>query len=496
MIIKSLSLRLFILLIISNGLLAYGLIQATTFVMSMKNSTALMLNNGRIEPPKFEKYLKELGNPPTLEAAKKLQKEENVSVIVYDKNENELFKSNGELPTKQTLEKNVFNQNNALDVPVFPHPSKSGKKKGMGMRGHHPPSHHRGGPMHMPPPHPPQGTRHPRDAMAMPHRFGQMGLYEGNLFQFIELKDHLVVLLFQDHLARFLSRSSKAKLAIFGLIILVSLFFSIYLVKQLLSPLKNLVLAAKRVGEGNWDTEVPSFSTNEFNTISKEFNRMVKKVHGMIDARDYLLRALNHELRGPLARMKINAEMVQDERLQKTISEDIDELEELMENILQLEKLQTGANVDKQSFNLFDLASEQVQRFGEQAYISLNSEKEEVMLYADPIKVKILIRNLIENAIKYNDKENKRIIVNLVQDEKSTLLQVQDNGVGISQDHIDKIYDPFFRVESSRNKKLGGLGLGLNISKEITRLHDAELDVASKLGEGTTFSITFPNKTN
>lgn len=470
-----LSVRFFILFIISNCIFAYALVQFSTFMLSLKSTTALMIGDGRIKPPELHLYMEKLGFPPNIEEAKKLNKSEKLSFIIIDNRENKIFKTDQSLPSIDELRDKVFNEENAFPMPIVPK-----EKMKRGYRPH--PPHHR----------PPRGIPPRMHKNHPPNLSHEMGLFGDQLFFITDMKDYTVVLLFKDHLARFLSTKTKVKVISLVLIGFISFLVSLFMLHILLNPLKKLVNAVKEMGQGNLEVTLPKFSTFEFEILANEFNKMVKKIHSMIQGRDYLLRAVNHELRSPLARMRVHAEMIEDEKIRDSIIEDVNELHELVENLLQIEKIQVEGQLKKYEFNLVDLIGEQVKKHEGQANFILTSLNDEIILNADPVKIKILLRNLIENGIKYNESIEKRITINLQEDSKWIVVEVSDNGIGISGEHIKNICDPFFRVEDSRNKKFAGLGLGMNITHEIIRMHGGDLSIESKLGKGSKFIIKIP----
>lgn len=461
--IRSLSFRLFAVFILSSAIMAYALIQGTTFVLSLQDPSAVMLNDSRFAPPKFGKYLKELGKPPQIKQAQKLHESKNLDIIIFKKDTKELFQTSEKLPSLAVLKNHIKDGPQRLNLPM------------MDRRG--------------PPPRERSNRERPRHR---PH--GRLGVYNQLLFNYLDTPEHTVVILVQDNLANFLSLSSKIKLAVLFLIAFGSFFTSLYLLKALLRPLDKLVNAVKELGDGNLAVEVKGKQTREFEIITDEFNRMVKKVGAMLESRDYLLRAINHELRAPLARMRINIEMIEDKKTRDSLSQDIEELKELLENLLEVEKVQSETQLKSFDFNLIDLLEEVTSKYKTQADIDFQYNKNEVLWHADPVKIKILIKNIMDNAIKYNDKSVKKIQLSCQATHDEISLEIRDNGIGIAQEDIEKLCDPFYRVELSRNKKYAGLGLGLNISKEIIKRHHGELKIESNLGEGSIFTIKFPTQ--
>ena len=122
--------------------------------------------------------------------------------------------------------------------------------------------------------------------------------------------------------------------------------------------------------------------------------------------------------------------------------------------------------------------------------IEIRIEGENFSVYLIKEDLDILLKNLLENAIRYN-KQNGKVLISLVKEKH--LLSIQDTGIGIPEESLSRIFERFYRVDKSRSRKLGGTGLGLSIVKHICTNERIQIHVASKLDEGTTFTLTFPS---
>ena len=122
--------------------------------------------------------------------------------------------------------------------------------------------------------------------------------------------------------------------------------------------------------------------------------------------------------------------------------------------------------------------------------IEIRIEGENFSVYLIKEDLDILLKNLLENAIRYN-KQNGKVLISLVREKH--LLSIQDTGIGIPEESLSRIFERFYRVDKSRSRKLGGTGLGLSIVKHICTNERIQIHVASKLDEGTTFTLTFPS---
>ncbi len=472
---KKLSVRLFLLLILSNTLLAWGLIQITSLTLSLKNNTGKLLTQGRVRPPKLHHFLDDLGDPPNLEAAERVAKKRNMEIMIVDRGMERV--TDNHLPSFNELSKYYFKDGQKF----FPDHSDNRPPPGRDHRGNRPP----------PPPRFGHGGPPPHHGDPGPPKIREAGVYKDQIFQVMDFKGVTLVLFFKDDISSFLTEKEKVRLAVMIGAIILSVLFSLWLVSQMLLPLKSFIRGVRRVGAGRFETQLPDYSTEEFNILSTEFNNMVKKVDRMVQGRDYLLRAVNHELRGPMSRLKIQAEMVDDEKIRQSISEDLVELEEMMENLLEVERVQSGADTKKHPFNLSELVEQIHNKFKtEGKNFSLDIENEEIFLTADPIRIKILLKNLIENSFKYA--EGKGLSLKVKTKSKKVLLTVSDEGPGINPLDQQHIFDAFYRSDKVRTSKKDGLGLGLHLCQEIARNHGGEITLISNLGKGSTFEVSLP----
>ncbi len=112
------------------------------------------------------------------------------------------------------------------------------------------------------------------------------------------------------------------------------------------------------------------------------------------------------------------------------------------------------------------------------------------MVFADKKRIRQVLINLIENAIKYSDKDKNKIIVRFFDMDENFLVEVKDNGSGISEENLPRVFERFYRIDKGRSRDMGGTGIGLAIVKHIIEAHEQTISVRSKVGQGTTFSFT------
>jgi len=242
-------------------------------------------------------------------------------------------------------------------------------------------------------------------------------------------------------------------------------------------------------------------------TNTKELERM-KKIDQM---KTEFIANISHELRTPLSAIKAYSETINDsvdsldpEMLKEfmgTIIDQSDHLTFLLDQLLDFSKMERkDLSLEKSNFNIIDLikkAKESNKEKYEQhsVQVELDLPEEPVMVSADEKRIKQVLINLISNAIKYSDKEKdeKKVIVSLSAEGDEVTVAVKDNGVGIPETEEDKIFNKFYRIDSSLTYEVEGTGLGLAICREIIQEHGKEITVVSTPGEGSIFMFKLDN---
>jgi two-component system phosphate regulon sensor histidine kinase PhoR len=253
-------------------------------------------------------------------------------------------------------------------------------------------------------------------------------------------------------------------------------------------------------------------SSDEFQKLSDSFNAMLdsfradigqmKKLEGV---RSEFLGNVSHELRTPLFSTQglietllhgaVDDKKVNRDFLKKALN-NIERLNQLLEDLIDISRIESGEM--KLRLRYFDIAemmtetAEELQTFAEQRGIALtlsgtaDGPRE---VYGDRERLRQVIVNLVENAIKYSEK-NGGVRVTLSAQEDRTFVTVQDNGIGIPPQHLPRIFERFYRVDKDRSRDVGGTGLGLAIVKHIVEAHGSSITVESEVGIGTTFTFS------
>ena len=280
-----------------------------------------------------------------------------------------------------------------------------------------------------------------------------------------------------------------------------------FLSRQSLKPIDKITEATKRITANNLSERLPLQGTgDDLDRLVRTINQMMERLEESFEKLSRFTGDAAHELRTPLASLKGETEVLlsrkrSSEDYQEALTNNLERLDfliKLVNDLLILSQADEGkASLKIENLNFSELLKELYEAFNivvMQKKISFTlSAPEEVLINFDSIKLKQLFSNLIDNAIKYTP--NGGNISLLVQPGKGQVTVVlKDTGIGIPSDDLPHIFDRFYRVDTSRSRLSGGVGLGLSICQWIVKAHHGTIDVKSQLHQGTTFTVTLPTK--
>lgn len=236
------------------------------------------------------------------------------------------------------------------------------------------------------------------------------------------------------------------------------------------------------------------FYKQRITRINEELKLIRERSDFVLKARDTLLRSVNHELRAPLTRMKMDLEFLAAGETKNSLSTDIEYMQRLVEELMEIEKVSID-QTQRKEIQLTGL----LRRVLETLKIDLDETvldlQENITIYGHEYQLEKLFKNLIENANKYKAKTTGRVHLKLIQDRFDIIITIINDGEVIPAQDLPFIFEPFFRVDKSRSSASSeGLGLGLNICREIIDAHGGKIRVSSKKDMGTIFKVSFPNK--
>ena len=290
-------------------------------------------------------------------------------------------------------------------------------------------------------------------------------------------------------------RGSRISPGLWGLIAGLLIIVAVTYVVQLsqLRPLRWLQEGVEKVSEGDLTTRVPVVRMDEVGQVGRAFNRMTERVQQMLDDHDRLMADVSHELRSPLARMKVALEMMPEGNKRDQIAADIREMESLTSALLERERIKH--NTAQQNFADFDVAAtlrDAARAFdGREPGVRLALAAEPMKFYGDEDLLRVMVQNLLDNALKFSLEDSAEVQLALSQDNDEIQITVVDDGRGISADDANRVMEAFVKLDPSRGHR-SGYGLGLNLCQRIVEAHGGEIDLQASEGRGTTVSVTLP----
>jgi len=277
--------------------------------------------------------------------------------------------------------------------------------------------------------------------------------------------------------------------------IVLAAIIAMILARQFLSPIKQLVAATHKLGEGEYDARVIVNSRDEFGQLSEDFNRLAAILAEQEHARHQWLADISHELRTPVAVLRGEIEALQD-GVRKTSAETLDSLHSevvrinrLIEDLYQLSLSDIGAlNYHKTQIRPSRVIQHVIDSFENQytqKHLQVDCELQacdEIYLLADENRLSQLFANLMQNSIRYTD-VGGNIKVRCQCRQQTLLIEWMDSSPGVSEEALPRLFDRLYRVDPSRNRSSGGAGLGLSICKSIVKAHDGTISAQhSELG--------------
>ncbi|MBP2241035.1 signal transduction histidine kinase [Cytobacillus eiseniae] len=290
--------------------------------------------------------------------------------------------------------------------------------------------------------------------------------------------------------------------------ILISLVFS----KSFTIRIRSIRNATSMITAGNYDVHVPDKYQDEIGELAADFNKMAEKlkdsneeIERLENRRRKFIADVSHEMRTPLTTISGLAEGIKDhlipeddiekgmvlidreaKRLIRLVNENLD-YEKIRSNQLKLNKM------NMELIDIFEVVEEQLhlQALEKNNHLTIDCH-EEIIVYADYDRLVQIIVNIVKNAIQFTD--NGQIFLKGKRDETSTIIEIEDTGVGINPEEIESIWVRFYKADLSRTTQpYGEFGIGLSIVKQLVQLHEGEIAVTSEKGKGTKFTIRLPN---
>ena len=294
----------------------------------------------------------------------------------------------------------------------------------------------------------------------------------------------------------------KNSLIISALLALLGGVATYFISGHALRPIREFSDKIEKVQAQNLaDSRIEENQVKELNQLSVSYNRMLERLSDAFEIQRQFTANAAHELRTPLALMQVQLDLYNstrhpgsdEETLQtiKMVTEQNDRLGKMVKTLLDMSELQTVGRDNKIIVDaLVDEVLADLEPLAQEKNIKLIGKCENITMVGSDILIYRLVYNLVENAIKYNH-SGGQVTVTAYKEQKHIYLSVADTGSGIPKELRERVFEPFFRVDKSRSRKLGGVGLGLALVHEIVRVHDGSITVKSNPSGGTIFEVLF-----
>ncbi len=267
-----------------------------------------------------------------------------------------------------------------------------------------------------------------------------------------------------------------------------------YSVRRFLNPIKELMVGVEAVASENLDHTVPVSSSDELGDLTRAFNAMTQRVAAIIASKRRLLFDVSHELRSPLTRMNVAVAMLPEGKAKISIERNIRELNTMITELLENERLVVlGGTIVVEPVDVVSIARKVIDTFGyDQRRIEFDTLTESLMITADSQRLTVAIRNVISNGLKYSAQTEGHVKVTVFPDDDGARVVIADEGIGISAEQQERVFEPFYRTDDSRSRETGGYGLGLSLTKAIVDAHGGNIKLESTPGVGTTIMLWLP----
>ena len=265
---------------------------------------------------------------------------------------------------------------------------------------------------------------------------------------------------------------------------LLLIMIAIVFLKNQTRPIVNLAKAAEKFGKGEFIREFRPSGAKEIRQAAYEFDKMRKRITIHLNQRSEMLSGISHDLRTPLTRLKLQLALLKQQDLAKKMSDDIEEMERMLNEYLEFSRYQK--NEETETVNINNIINEVVKKY-ENNQVDISVE-ENLEINIRPNSIKRCLTNLIDNGLSYGKKV--AILSNKTKNNLSII--VDDDGPGIDEDEYQNVMKPFYRIDKSRGQNKSGVGLGLSIANDIIRSHGGNISLDKSPLNGLRVKISLP----
>ncbi|WP_281648730.1 ATP-binding protein [Parendozoicomonas sp. Alg238-R29] len=261
----------------------------------------------------------------------------------------------------------------------------------------------------------------------------------------------------------------------------------VFLVRRMTRPLKQLSSASNRLGRGEDVEPLPETGPDDIRRATRAFNQMNERINRFVADRTNMLAALTHDLRTPITTLRLRIELLPDSSEKEHLLDTLDEMQQMAEATLSFAResaiKEPSRRVDINA--LTDSICEDLKDIGMDVSFT---EGPPNISNCRPVSLRRALRNLIENAVKYGH----RAEVSMNTSKTSSIIVINDNGPGMDEKDMERVFEPFVRLEQSRNRETGGIGLGMAIARNIIHAHGGKISLSNRPEGGLQIKVTLP----
>ncbi|MGO3829250.1 MAG: MtrAB system histidine kinase MtrB [Microbacterium gubbeenense] len=305
----------------------------------------------------------------------------------------------------------------------------------------------------------------------------------------------------------------QGALALTGIALVVIMGAVVWLVmRSVVAPVVDVARASARFADGDLSARLVESGQDELAVLSRSFNQMADSIENQIReladlslVQQRFVSDVSHELRTPLTTIQLAAEVLYGDRddfdpiaarSAELLHDQVGRFEQLLTDLLEISRYDAGSvELEREETSLSGVAEQVAESMRQVAWqndteVRFRGADGDDVIPMDPRRIRRILRNLVGNAIEHS--ENRPVFITVAQNDTAVSVGVRDQGLGMRPEHVERVFDRFWRADPSRQRTLGGTGLGLAIALGDARLHDGAIDVWSEIGVGTHFVVTLP----
>lgn len=305
----------------------------------------------------------------------------------------------------------------------------------------------------------------------------------------IPIARHLLRIGFPD--SRLAQQTPLATLIIFVIGAIFILITSMLLVSRLIKPLARLAEKADEIGTGQFPSPMPEHGPNEIAALARGFNHMAYKIKGLLANRTTLLAGISHDIRTPLTHMALAMEMLPvdtNPQIRQQLDRDLEQINTLINQVMELSR---GLdNQDRETIEIYGYLQEFADNRGNSQIVFQAASGEPCLIQVSEISLRRILFNLLDNAVRYAEGTPVELACNC--ENPWLKITVSDQGPGIPEVHRKRVFEPFFRLEASRNRETGGSGLGLAVVSQLADANGWRIRIGDNPHGGTDVVLEIP----